>query len=106
MQIMICEDRGAPVAGLVVSAIGGSAIYLLGATSDDGLKSKGAYLLQWNMIQWLKQNGVRWYDLGGIDPEANRGVYSFKKGIRWRGRLSDRPLGGITPVPCLLELSR
>ena len=81
MQVLICENRGAPVAGLVVSAMGDSAIYLLGATSDDGLNSKGAYLLQWTMIQWLKANGVRWYDLGGIDPESNPGVYTFKRGF-------------------------
>jgi lipid II:glycine glycyltransferase (peptidoglycan interpeptide bridge formation enzyme) len=81
MQIMICEDKGIPAAGLVVSAMGDSAIYLLGATSDDGLKSKGAYLLHWTAIQWLKSIGVRWYDLGGIDPQRNPGVYSFKKGF-------------------------
>jgi FemAB family len=81
MRILICEHDGIPVAGLVVSAIGDSAIYLLGATSDDGLNAKGAYLLQWTMIQWLKKNGVKWYDLGGIDPEGNPGVYSFKRGF-------------------------
>jgi lipid II:glycine glycyltransferase (peptidoglycan interpeptide bridge formation enzyme) len=81
MQILICENKGAPVAGIVVSAIGDSAIYLLGATSDDGLNTKGAYLLQWTMIQWLKANDVRWYDLGGIDPEGNPGVYTFKRGF-------------------------
>ena len=81
MQVLVCEDKGVPVAGLVASAMGDSAIYLLGATSDDGLKSKGAYLLQWTMIKWLKEHGVRWYDLGGIDPEGNPGVYSFKKGL-------------------------
>ena len=81
MRILICQDEGVPVAGLVVSAMGDSAIYLLGATSDDGLKSKGAYLLQWVMIQWLKENGIRWYDLGGIDPVGNPGVYSFKRGF-------------------------
>lgn len=81
MQVLICEDNGVPVAGLVVSAIGDSAIYLLGATSDNGLKSKGAYLLQWTMIKWLKERGVKWYDLGGIDSELNPGVYSFKKGF-------------------------
>ncbi len=81
MQIMICEANGVPAAGLVVSAMGDSAIYLLGATGDDGLKSKGAYLLHWTAIEWLKRVGVRWYDLGGIDPEGNPGVYSFKKGF-------------------------
>ena len=81
MKVLICEDKGVPVAGLVASAMGDSAIYLLGATSDEGLKSKGAYLLQWTMMKWLKERGIRWYDLGGIDPEGNPGVYSFKKGF-------------------------
>jgi len=81
MQVLICEHNGVPVGGLVASAMGDSAIYLLGATSDDGLKSKGAYLLQWTLIKWLKEHGIRWYDLGGIDPEGNPGVYSFKKGF-------------------------
>jgi lipid II:glycine glycyltransferase (peptidoglycan interpeptide bridge formation enzyme) len=81
MQILICKDGGIPVAGLVASAMGDSAIYLLGATSDAGLNTKGAYLLQWTMIRWLKENGIRWYDLGGIDPEGNPGVYSFKRGL-------------------------
>lgn len=81
MRILICEKDGIPVAGIVASAMGDSAIYLLGATSDEGLNSKGAYLLQWTLIQWLKENQIRWYDLGGIDPEGNPGVYTFKRGL-------------------------
>ena len=61
--------------------MGDSAIYLLGATSDAGLNSKGAYFLQWTMIRWLKRTGIKSYDLGGIDPEGNPGVYHFKRGI-------------------------
>lgn len=81
MRVLICEEKGVPVAGLVVSAMGDSAIYLLGATSDAGLNAKGAYLLQWTMICWLKEHGVKSYDLGGIDPEGNPGVYYFKRGL-------------------------
>jgi hypothetical protein len=61
--------------------MGDSAIYLLGATSDNGLDAKGSYLLQWTLIQWLKESGVRGYDLGGIDPQQNPGVYHFKRGL-------------------------
>ena len=61
--------------------MGDSAIYLLGATNGEGLKLQSAYLLQWTMINWLKEKGIRWYDLGGIDPERNPGVYSFKRGF-------------------------
>ena len=66
---------------LVCSVVGNMGIYLLGATSEAGLNSKGAYLLQWNMIQWLKENGFKYYDLGGIDPDRNPGVYHFKRGF-------------------------
>jgi lipid II:glycine glycyltransferase (peptidoglycan interpeptide bridge formation enzyme) len=81
LHVLICEDKGVPVASLVVSAMGDSAIYLLGATSDDGLNSKGAYLLHWTLITWLKERGVKSYDLGGIDPDRNPGVYHFKRGF-------------------------
>ncbi len=95
MQVLICEDNGVPVAGLVASAMGDSAIYLLGATSDEGLKSKGAYLLQWTLIKWLKERGVRWYDLGGIDPEGNPGVYHFKRGLSGSRRYPIESLSGM-----------
>jgi lipid II:glycine glycyltransferase (peptidoglycan interpeptide bridge formation enzyme) len=98
MRILICEDRGVPMAGLVASAMGDSAIYLLGATSDDGLNSKGSYLLQWTLIKWLKENGIRWYDLGGIDPRVNPGVYSFKKGFSGADVTQLSPMVACTSV--------
>jgi hypothetical protein len=81
MRILICEHAGKPVAGLVCSAIGESAIYLLGATTEDGMKVKASYLLQWTMIRLLKERHIRFYDLGGIDPDVNPGVYHFKSGL-------------------------
>ena len=81
LRILICEQAGQPVAGIVCSELGQSAIYLLGATSEEGMKSKGAYLLQWAMIRSLKEKGIRYYDLGGIDPEMNPGVHHFKSGL-------------------------
>jgi len=81
MRILICLREGCPVAGLIAAVMGDSAVYLLGATSDEGLTAKGSYLLQWRLIQELKQKGVKWYDLGGIDPDKNPGVYHFKKGL-------------------------
>jgi lipid II:glycine glycyltransferase (peptidoglycan interpeptide bridge formation enzyme) len=81
MHVLLCQEKGVTVAGVVASAMGDSSIYLLGATSDAGLNSRGAYLLQWTMIGWLKERGTRSYDLGGIDPEGNPGVYYFKRGF-------------------------
>jgi lipid II:glycine glycyltransferase (peptidoglycan interpeptide bridge formation enzyme) len=92
MRILICEQNGVPVAGVVASAMGDSAIYLLGATGDDGLNAKGTYLLQWTLIQSLKRSGIKWYDLGGIDPRKNPGVYHFKSG------LSGTDVSQLTPL--------
>jgi hypothetical protein len=79
--LFLCYSGDDVVSGIVCSALGEKGIYTLGATSDSGLQSKGAYLLQWSMVRWLKENGFRYYDLGGIDPEINPGVYHFKKGL-------------------------
>jgi lipid II:glycine glycyltransferase (peptidoglycan interpeptide bridge formation enzyme) len=106
MRVMICYADGAPAAALVGSAIGEKGIYLLGATNDTGMKSKGSYLLQWRMIEWLKEAGCHEYDLGGIDPEGNPGVYHFKSGLSGRdvrhvgqydlyGNLSSRLVSGL-----------
>ena len=61
--------------------MGDTAIYLLGATNERARELKAAYFLQWQAMLWLKDRGARWYDLGGIDPEANPGGYHFKSGF-------------------------
>jgi Acetyltransferase (GNAT) domain len=81
VRIFLCHYQGQPVAGVVCSVIGNSAIYLLGATVEEAMKLKAAYLLQWSVIRWLKNRGVKYYDLGGIDPAVNPGVYHFKSGL-------------------------
>ena len=53
------------------------------------MKAKGSYLLQWRMMQWLRERGCRWYDLGGVNPTRNPGVYHFKSGF-----------GGAEAVQC------
>jgi len=79
--IIICESEGRPTAGAVFSVNGDTGVYLLGATSDEGMKTKASYLVQWHMIKYLKKNGFRMYDLGGCSPEHNKGTYHFKAGI-------------------------
>ena len=81
MRIFICEVSGKPLAVAICSAHGDTGIYLLGATGNQGREFKGANLLQWKIIEWLKGNGFRWYDLGGINPATNPGVHHFKEGL-------------------------
>jgi len=41
------------------------------------------------MIQWMKENGFHYYNLGAFNPEFNSAIYIFKKWIAekkgWEG---------------------
>jgi lipid II:glycine glycyltransferase (peptidoglycan interpeptide bridge formation enzyme) len=78
MKILLCRADGKLCSGLICSAIGDTAIYLYGATSNAGLKSRGSYLLHWKLIERLKEIGFTTYDLHGINPLTNPGTYKFK----------------------------
>ena len=80
-RIVICESGGRPMAGGVFSVNGDTAVYLLGASSNDGLKCKASYLVQWHMIKMLKEKGFRNYDLGGCSPKREQDTYRFKARI-------------------------
>src|SRR5579884_1218458 len=97
-KILVCKKAEEPVSAMVYSAIGNTGIYLLGATHDAGLNTKAAYLLHWTAIKQLKEQGLRYYDLGGIDPEKNPGVYHFKKGF------SGVDVTRIPPLECCEDI--
>lgn len=78
MKIVLCRAGGQTCAGAIASALGQTGVYLFGATSNAGLKSRGSYALQWRLVQTLKEEGLRVYDLNGINPEKNPGTYKFK----------------------------
>ena len=80
-KIFVAYKDNFPVASIVGSMIGNTGIYLLGASNEIGMKTKASYLLQWEMIKWLKQKGCQRYDLGGINKDDNPGGYHFKSGI-------------------------
>jgi lipid II:glycine glycyltransferase (peptidoglycan interpeptide bridge formation enzyme) len=77
--ITIAEVNGTPVAGHVASILGNTCVYLLGSANVIGRNLNAAYLLQWQAIANAKNAGCWWYDLGGIDPLENPGVYKFKQ---------------------------
>ena len=79
--ISLAEYEGQPIAGHIASILGDTCVYLLGASNDLAMKHKASYLLQWHVIMQARERGCHWYDLGGIDPEANPGVYHFKRGM-------------------------
>jgi hypothetical protein len=84
MRVMLCRAGEDVCAGAVYSAIGKTAIYLFGATSNTGMKSRGSYLLQSRLIQQVKRGGAMVYDLNGINPVTNPGTYKFKSDLAGR----------------------
>jgi lipid II:glycine glycyltransferase (peptidoglycan interpeptide bridge formation enzyme) len=89
-------------AGGVFSMQGDTCVYLLGATAEPGLKTKASYFLHWQIIKLARSRGMKWYDLGGIDPEANPGVYAFKRGFGGQDLIAAGPYQvsgkGLAPV--------
>ena len=49
-------------------------------TTPAGRKTYASYAVFWALAESCFQLGMRQFDLGGIDPINNRGVYDFKKG--------------------------
>ena len=78
MRVFLCSFEGEYCAGGVCSAVGDTAIYLFGATSNLGIRNYASYLLHWNMLAWARSRGCTSYDLNGIDPDRNPGGYQFK----------------------------
>ncbi len=79
--VHLATQDGKVLAGHIGAYHGDTAVYLLGAANDQGLKTNASYLLQWRVIEYAKERGCSWYDLGGIDPERNPDVYRFKARI-------------------------
>jgi hypothetical protein len=70
-----------PVAGICLVPHGIAATYLLGWNGDEGRNLKANQYLLWHAISHLKQCGLRWFDLGGIDEEQTPGIAAFKLGL-------------------------
>lgn len=81
-QLIICrsnDERGE------LLSLGGALVFAnqanlwLFATTERGRTSRASYSVFWVLVQHCQRVGVTSYDLGGIDPVNNAGVYRFKK---------------------------
>ena len=83
MKIFLCQYQDEFVGGIVVPAFGNTPAHIFSATSTKGLELKldAAYLLQWRVIERLKEEGFQYYDLRGYSPDEYPGVSAFKAGL-------------------------
>lgn len=65
---------------------GSEAVYHYGASTEDGRKYPGAYLIQWEAIKEAKKRGMSRYNFWGVAPVENTshrfyGISIFKRGF-------------------------
>jgi hypothetical protein len=95
MSVMLCSEDGKDVAGAITSALGDTGLAILWATNPRGRDLRGAYALQWRVLEWLKRQGCRSYDLGGVDKQVNPGGYRFKSGLSGKNGREARFVGAF-----------
>ena len=78
MLVTVCRLEGVPAAAAVCGAISNTGNLLLLATSRAALKTSASVATVWRAMVELKNSGIRYFDVGGVDPEENPGGYTFK----------------------------
>jgi len=96
--LLIASYAGRDLAGVMVFAVGKTAWYFYGASTDEERQRMPTYAVQWEAIRWARARGCTVYDLWGI-PDADQatleaefekrqgdlwGVYRFKRGFGGR----------------------
>ena len=76
-----CDDeRGNLLALRGALVLGDKGRDTFAAATPAGRKVYASHAAFWELIKQCVARGVKWYDMGGVDPINNRGVYDFKKG--------------------------
>lgn len=109
-RVLLATRDGADIAGIVTGAAGATATYLFGATVADGRRFRAGYFLTWEGIRHAREDGRLWYDLGGVDFEANPDVARFKERMNGLPILAEafeaRPPGAVPALVAGLERLR
>lgn len=84
--LFTAKYEGKILAQAMVIFYGQEADYHYGASSEEGRKYPGAYLVQWEAIKEARRRGMKYYDLWGVAPEDKLkhrfyGVSLFKRGF-------------------------
>ena len=114
VALFLADYEGQPLAGLMAFALGQTAWYFYGTSSNAHRNLMAPYALQWAAMCWAKDLGCTTYDLWGVpdhDEETLEtqfterqdglwGVYRFKRGFG--GRLT-RTIGAWDRIYCPLR---
>jgi lipid II:glycine glycyltransferase (peptidoglycan interpeptide bridge formation enzyme) len=88
-ELLLAYYENKPVAGAIVLRYGDTGYYLHGASDHESRAVMAPYALHWNIMAHLKESGLHYYDLWGIDARRWPGVTRFKLG--WDGDMKEYP---------------
>lgn len=78
--VVRCDDSSGQLLALRAALIFGNKAWdIFAAATPEGRKACASYAAFWELMHQCQLRGINWYDLGGVDPVGNRGVYDFKK---------------------------
>jgi len=95
-DLVLAYYDGKPLAGAILLRYGDTEYYLHGALDYNYRHLMAPYSLHWENIKYLKQNGLKYYDLWGADARKWPGVTRFKLG--WGGDVKEYPGSFDIPV--------
>ncbi len=95
--LLIAEYEEQPLAAAFITALGKTANYLYGASSNVERNRMPAYAVQWAAIQWARSKGCIQYDLWGIPDESVETLeahFTERKDSLWPVYRAKRGYGG------------
>lgn len=95
-DLIMASNNSKAVAGAVVLRYRDTGYYLHGASDYRFRSLMAPYALHWEIVKYLKDRGLRYYDFWGVDSRKWPGVTRFKLG--WGGDLVEHPGSFDLPV--------
>ena len=83
MTWLLAESEGELLAAIAVFALGRSAYYMWGASSDSGRNLMPNHAVQWAAIRWARGLGCETYDLWGIPDEVGANPAAYEEPESW-----------------------
>lgn len=71
--------EGTPVSSCILVKSQDQAEILYSGYNDDYKHLNSTYPMRYNAIQWARDNGCRYFNFGGVEGDANDGLFMFKK---------------------------
>jgi lipid II:glycine glycyltransferase (peptidoglycan interpeptide bridge formation enzyme) len=87
-QLFFASWQGQVLAGVFATFLGTHGWYKDGGSTKEHSELMAPHLLQWEVMRWLRERGVRTYDLVAVPPSSELndthplfGLYRFKSGF-------------------------